>query len=298
MMHVIGLGSVGHLVAHHVRLHAGRQVTLLLRPTPRNAAISGPTYELCVQTRDQQEISRGYAIELLDGRSTDAIQTLLVCTKAYDTAAAVGSVASRLNDQSTVVLMNNGLGVLEELDMHWRAGQKPKLVEAILTHGVYGVEATSQRTTVRHAGTGDMTLSSPELVETFSSLSARSLDEVAFKTAQLTKFIINCCVNPLTAIHRCYNGQVRQYTSTMQDVMQECLAVLHCAYPAVPFDATAVQIALDAVITKTAGNCSSMLQDVMAGRETELAYLNGHVCKLASVHGIHVPVNSRLIRQL
>ncbi|ORY82032.1 ketopantoate reductase PanE/ApbA C terminal-domain-containing protein [Protomyces lactucae-debilis] len=299
-MHVIGLGSIGHLVAHHLRARAGLTVTLLLRNTPRNAAIKARAgdYQVSVKTGDTEEHSTGYRIELVDVLAGSSIDTLLVCTKAYDCAAAVRSVMQRLNGQSRVLLMNNGLGVTEELESLWKTDKKPRILEAILTHGVYGLGSTEQQSRICHAGIGEVTLSSDDLAEPLASLNTRVLDAVAFRKAQLTKFVVNCCVNPLTAIHGCYNGQVTRYASAMQFTMQECLTVLACAYPTVPLDAATVQAALEVVISKTANNRSSMLQDVSAGRPTEVAYLNERVCVLGNRFSIPTPTNAGLCQQV
>lgn len=53
------------------------------------------------------------------------------------------------------------------------------------------------------------------------------------------------------------------------------------------------------VIPKGAAHRSSMLQDVEAGRRTEIDYLNGAVVRMGQLHGIPTPFNdviSGLIR--
>ena len=48
------------------------------------------------------------------------------------------------------------------------------------------------------------------------------------------------------------------------------------------------------VIQKTSQNQSSMLQDVLSCRKTEIDYLNGYICQLGEVYGIPTPHNTRL----
>ena len=48
------------------------------------------------------------------------------------------------------------------------------------------------------------------------------------------------------------------------------------------------------VAEKTSGNTSSMLQDVLKGRMTEIDSINGYIIRLAKKHKIEVPVNEAL----
>ncbi|KAJ2589884.1 hypothetical protein H4R99_007301, partial [Coemansia sp. RSA 1722] len=44
----------------------------------------------------------------------------------------------------------------------------------------------------------------------------------------------------------------------------------------------------------TARNRSSMLQDVAAGRQTEVEWINGYLVRLGQQHGVPTPVNTLL----
>jgi 2-dehydropantoate 2-reductase len=52
----------------------------------------------------------------------------------------------------------------------------------------------------------------------------------------------------------------------------------------------------DELLPPTAAHESSMLQDLRAGRRTEVAALNGAVVELAGVCGLDVPVNRALLQ--
>ncbi len=49
------------------------------------------------------------------------------------------------------------------------------------------------------------------------------------------------------------------------------------------------------VVPKAAAHRSSMLQDVAAGRRTEIDYLNGAIVRMGSAHGIETPFNQALV---
>jgi len=54
-------------------------------------------------------------------------------------------------------------------------------------------------------------------------------------------------------------------------------------------------IVLD-VAEKTAKNTSSMLQDVRAGRATEIDYINGYIVKRGKEQGVDCEINEKLVR--
>ena len=85
----------------------------------------------------------------------------------------------------------------------------------------------------------------------------------------IEKVAINCCINPLTAVHRVKNGELISETHGEQvtTVISEVSSVLD------DLGYTTLSIELGQrvyeVMTDTAENRSSMLNDVMAGRRTE-----------------------------
>jgi len=48
------------------------------------------------------------------------------------------------------------------------------------------------------------------------------------------------------------------------------------------------------VAEKTAANTSSMLQDVLRGRKTEIEAINGYIVRQAREHGINTQINEAL----
>jgi len=52
------------------------------------------------------------------------------------------------------------------------------------------------------------------------------------------------------------------------------------------------------VCTDTAANCSSMLQDILAGRPTEIEALNAQVAAQGRALGLPTPINDLLTRLL
>ncbi len=108
-------------------------------------------------------------------------------------------------------------------------------------------------------------------------------------------------INPLTALLRVPNGALPEIPEAWDLAVaaaHEALAVAQAAGISLSVN---VPELLRQVCTATAANRSSMLQDVLAGRPTEIEALNGQVAARGAASGVPAPVNlflTRLLRSL
>lgn len=290
---VLGAGSIGCLYAAYLQ-RAGITTTLLLRD----------------QIRLQQFHDAGLTLQLGDKRwpvpiaaqSIDPIMAmplithLLLCTKAHHSVAAIAAVLPALATDATVVLLQNGMGVREELQ---HVLPQATFVHALSTEGAW----QPQRFHVVHAGRGETFAGSANggcAAVDFaadlqrSGLNAHAVTDIDQRLWQ--KLAINCVINPLTALHRCRNGKLLELPELpdhLDAVCREIAAV--AATDGIPLDAAQLAEKVRAVIHGTAANRSSMLQDIEAGRATEIDYLNGFVVRRAQHYGIACPANQHLL---
>lgn len=286
LWHVLGAGSIGCLFTHELQ-RGGIDVNVLLRTRPAD-----PLRELTVEqgsTCQQQKIS------VSASAANSEINFLLVTTKAYDVLSAIDSVAHRLHDNTTLVLLANGLGFAEQV-----VNKYPHLdlYQGTTTEGAYRVADFH----IRHAGVGATRIGAANapLPPLWFSAWERAMPRVAWEAnieaALWHKFAINCAINPLTAIHRCANGQLQEQPLLKKSVTALCNEIALVS-EALGFQGTAATIHTDTkrVIGATADNRSSMLQDVLGQRQTEIDYLNGHLARIAGIHGIPTPRNDALL---
>jgi 2-dehydropantoate 2-reductase len=109
------------------------------------------------------------------------------------------------------------------------------------------------------------------------------------------KLLINCAINPLTALANVKNGELAQasYRPTLQAICEEvCLTAQACG---IFIDANSALEQVLNVIENTAENYSSMHQDIAHKRPTEIDAINGYVVKQAQKKGIDVPVNTQML---
>ncbi|KAF9573977.1 2-dehydropantoate 2-reductase (Ketopantoate reductase) (KPA reductase) (KPR) [Mortierella alpina] len=89
--------------------------------------------------------------------SRSPIHRLLVTTKTYQTVEAINKIRHRLRPWTTIVLMQNGMGVREEIceSMGWtdHDAERPNFVQGIISHG-----AQKMGDTIVHTGRGHVWL--------------------------------------------------------------------------------------------------------------------------------------------
>ena len=183
--YVLGLGPIGCLLAHNLRsvLPRTHPITLVYKTakqawTPKNAAA-----KITIENQGVRQSTDGFDIEVLDKYSgtgggvrfnpqlsrqesavfapsdedlrTEPIEALFISTKAYSTVPALEHLAPRLTSRSTIVLLQNGMGIYEDLiqRIFRNPESRPHFILASITHGAWAKSPFH----VVHAGIGDIT---------------------------------------------------------------------------------------------------------------------------------------------
>lgn len=119
------------------------------------------------------------------------------------------------------------------------------------------------------------------------------------RVAQWRKFILNVGINQAQAVLRAPCRELQENPDSMRlarDLMDEAAAV--AAALGIPGAADLPAWAESIIRAAAPDNKTSMLQDVEAGRPTEVDWLAGTVCRLGRERGIPTPANERVWRQL
>jgi 2-dehydropantoate 2-reductase len=237
----------------------------------------------------------------LPASSVDAggpVSHLLVTTKAYDARHAMAAIAHRLQNDGQVLLMMNGMGLADELREDF-----PQLdfYSGTTTQGAYRLAPRH----IRHAGQGHTRIGQPGIKSPPSWYHqwSRAIDSCLWDSnieeALWLKLAINCAINPLTAVHGCRNGELASRPELASQVALLCdeIALISSA-AGQPRVAADLRQAVNQVIAATADNRSSMLQDVEAGRRTEVDYITGYLLSVGRDHGIPAPHNAALLESI
>lgn len=112
------------------------------------------------------------------------------------------------------------------------------------------------------------------------------------------KLAINCVINPLTASHEIRNGALAntKYRAQISKLLEEfCLVSEACGYH---FSLRQLEKAVYEVIELTADNYSSMHQDILYRRPTEIDYINGYLLQEAARHELSLPQHQSLYAEI
>ena len=132
---------------------------------------------------------------------------------------------------------------------------------------------------------------------------ARDLNKAGFKTRiskdirslLWSKLIINVGINALTAIMRLHNGDLVKFEGTrsvLRQAVSEAVRVAKRKRIKLIYEDAIEKT--EAVCEATAQNISSMLQDVLREKKTEIDYINGAIVRQGQSLGIPTPANSLL----
>ncbi|HEY3274935.1 MAG TPA: 2-dehydropantoate 2-reductase [Methanocella sp.] len=280
---VIGAGALGTFYAAMMAA-SGQDVTLVCRERDVPVLRKGLTVTGAREVTAMPEISSKPVLS----------DVVFVTVKSYDVAAAVKSLS--LDPGTIVVIIHNGLGADEEA----AAALGPCHVATGVSYsGVTYLEPGK----VRAAGYTETLLGAvdksardrldlPLHALTRAGLKACIVEDI--RAAQWKKLYANVGINAVTAITGLPNGrllEVPELKALVAAAVSEAAAVAAGAGIKTDVDPVALTFR---VIGDTAGNRSSMLQDVARGKRTEIDALNGKVCELGQMYGVPTPVNETL----
>lgn len=300
--HILGAGSLGCLWA--ARLAAQQySVNLILRNTD---ALARYQEAARVGLSDaQRQHTNYYPVSGQLANHPQAIQYLLLACKAYDAEAAITQVAPRLNSDSLVILLQNGLGSQQAIQ---KLLPNTRCIAASSTEGAY--LAAPFHTVFAGQGQtwlGDLqpaTQPQPDhLLEMCNSAAIPCLWTADIAENLWRKLAINCAINPMTVIYNCNNGELTRYFEQINALCDELQLLLCSAGHTKAADGLHKQVWT--VIDKTAANSSSMRQDVLNQRRTEISYITGFACtqsialecRTPALHALHSQLQDALQMQ-
>ncbi|GAB4332828.1 MAG: 2-dehydropantoate 2-reductase [Candidatus Abyssubacteria bacterium] len=289
---IVGPGAIGCLFAAMLK-EAGHEVILLDHNPVRAEKIArgGIHIEGVSGTRDVAVSATARALDLPDSR------LVIIATKSYDTEKALMSVAPVIGPSTPVLTLQNGLGNVELIS---RYVGDDRTIGGITSQGATLVSDGF----IIHAGTGKTVIGTPsnrltdKLVFVKDILKSAGFEPEISEDLEATiwsKLIINIGINALTAVTRLNNGRLLEFEDTrevMREAVSEAVAVARARGVRLTNPAPLGQV--EEVCRRTAANISSMLQDVLAGRKTEVDAINGAVAGIGKDLGVLTPVNSTL----
>lgn len=291
---VVGGGNIGVLLAYalinsstklsvHVLIRSPQYLELLRRGGVKIFTVDDLLLEL----------DGSHFISYEDLRRLDLFDLILVATKAYDSSGAIEAVKEYLRSDGVLVTCQNGLRSYEEA---LKILGPEKTATIVLNHGVYRVGPQEFKWiggSTSYLGSRGITrevLSS--IASLLRTLHAQVVDDI--EPYRWLKLAVNAAINPLTALYEVKNKFVAidenlfRIAAMVVAETQKVAEKYGVNMPADPLEEV-VRVA-----KATGENYSSMLQDMMHKKKTEIDYINGEVVVRGREVGVPTPVNEVL----
>jgi len=256
--------------------------------------------------------SRSAASELQAGVGAASLRNcqldwILVCTKtpaAEAVAAALHEIWDEISGERRIVVCHNGWGSADRFAAclpHHRI-YSARVITGFHRRLPHTVEVTAHAEPIRIGSLYGADLAPLEPLcsaITRGGVPCEVSDDI--ESELWSKMLYNCGLNPLGALIGVAYGELGRHAETrsiLEAVISEIFALLAATGRRTRWrDATEyLQVFWDDLLPTTAAHESSMLQDLRAGRQTEVDALNGAVVELAIECGLDVPVNRALLQ--
>lgn len=286
---IIGAGAMGSLYGGYLA-RAGEEVYLvdIWQEHVDEVNSSG----LVIEEKDLEV--RAHPKAAADPMKVGHVDLAIVFVKSFLTGTALEKNAALLGPDTVVMSLQNGYGNIERIAEHVK---RSSIIAGTTSHGA------SMRSPgrVRHAGGGDTHIGwvANEDEDRINGI-AETLRRAGFVTAVeknvmeliWSKLIINVGINALTAVLKVKNRELLRIDEARELLRMAVLeAVEVAAAEGVRFDGEEMVDKVMGVAFATGDNTSSMLQDILNRRKTEIDTINGAIVEEGGKHHLETKVN-------
>jgi 2-dehydropantoate 2-reductase len=290
---VIGAGAMGGSLAGHAA-RAGHEVTVVDAAPAVIEQVS--TRGLEVETPEGSFTARPAVTD--DAATASPMDVVVVFVKAQHTEQAAKSLQPLLGPETAVVTLQNGWGNADRLAQFVPGDQ--------LVIGVTYNSCTSRGPgRITHSARG-RTIVGPYQDSDLSRawLTARLLSDSGWEaeanedvlTEIWKKLVLNAATLPTAALSRLGAGAVGE-PGQLLDLVDGLAAEAVAVAAAQGLDITRDErvSAIHGVLARAGSGKASMLQDVLAGRKTEIETINGAIVSAGAARGVPVPLNEAMV---
>ncbi len=299
---IVGAGALGGFVGAFLT-EAGADVTLydVREDYVRQVKEKGLTISQAGGKSGEYKVN--ITANLADAGKPDVV---ILGTKAYHTKAAVEGARSVIGDDTMVASFQNGYGNLKVIE---EAVGKPERIVAVTTAHNFLVEAPTH--IVYFPGADGVDLGpmaggkTPRLEELAAALKALKLPVKIYDTADevvwnkiLWNAVLNCTA-AVTGMNVIDMANTESIGPVFKGLANEYFALSDAMGVKIKhqrnfIDMIMMGAKMAAKVKTFSPPKPSMLQDIEAGRVTEIDYINGAIIKLGQEHGVPTPVNETM----
>lgn len=214
---------------------------------------------------------------------------IFLSTKAYDSEKATTGIKTLLRKDTVIVVLQNGLG--NEDAIRRTVNGKCKVLRAVTDMAAEFFKAGHVRywkgeTVIEREPSG------VDIAQIMNSCGLETSTTERIEDRLWAKAAVNSVVNPLTAIFRVRNCEIaaKSLAPVRHQIVRECIEVGRK-------EGIVLQDRLEKKVDKEISsyeNYSSMYQDVMKGKKTEIDFLNGKIVELGRKNHVPTPANETM----
>jgi 2-dehydropantoate 2-reductase len=290
---VVGPGAIGSLVTAFLS-KTKEEVWLLDKHKERADILNQKGIEIVGVSGNWQAKVRACA----QAKDIGQADLIIICVKSYDTKQAIRSAEPAIGENTRILTLQNGIGNIEIIG---EVAGADKVIGGVTNLGATALGAGK----IRHAGNGETAIGRIDgkipvemraIREIFNKVKLTTRISRDIKGLLWSKLIINVGINALTAITRLNNGRLIEFEGTrriLTKAVSEALRIAKRKRIKLIYDDPLAKV--EAVCEATASNVSSMLQDVLKKKRTEIDFINGVIIRQGQELGIAVPTNALLV---
>ncbi|MEM0474816.1 MAG: 2-dehydropantoate 2-reductase [Zestosphaera sp.] len=291
---VVGGGNVGVLLTYAL-INSGAKLSahVLVRNPQHLEVLKREGVKIFTAEGSLLRLGGSYFISYEDLRMLDLFDLILIATKAYDSLEAIKTVKEYLRDEGVLVTCQNGLRSYEEA---LKILGPERTATIVLNHGVFRIGLQE----FKWIGGSTSYLGSKGVPKEVLSSVASLLKDLHVQVVEdiepyrWLKLAVNAAINPLTALYEVKNKFIaidENLSRIAAMVVAEVQEVAEKYGVKMPTDPLGEVMR---VAKATGENYSSMLQDIMHKKKTEIDYINGEVVVRGREVGVPTPVNEVL----
>ena len=280
---ILGAGAIGSL--YGAKLSKFNDVTLVARQKHADK-IKKDGLKITGEENTTYKLKAKTSIEKIEDNTL-----ILLTTKVHNSKNSIEQIKNLIKKDTIILCLQNGLNsedIVKEI-----VGDKCLVIRGITAVGATFLDpGIVQFNNLSYTKLEKSPVSS-DLVENFNKCSLNANVSENLKEVVWKKLIVNCVLNPVSAILRIDNGATadEKLNPLKTLIFDECLKV--ASKEGIDVDIDSIETINKAI--KGSRNLSSMHQDIIKGKKTEIDYLNGTVVKLGKKYGIKCHVNEALV---
>ena len=224
-------------------------------------------------------------------------ELVIIATKTPSLEEALVNIIPLVDEKTILLPLLNGITASDIIQKHfpWNT---------VLKGYFLGHASVRENNRISHDGVGTFFIggnkeAAAATYELFTSSGINTVVPEDIISAMWKKFVLNVGVNQTQAVFKADYGTMqksREMLSYARNLMQEAVLVANAEH--VSGTESMVEDAMKVILDMPGNVKTSMLQDVLAGRVTEVDAFAGTICQKAALRKIPVPYNQDVLDKL